>query len=667
MNYQKLPYRQKIYRGLWSEFGGLNHTMGCPEGKLYDMTNISADEYPILKNRKKRYKATEFQTLHKFTVDGQTWSVRPRAKNIISADGAWVIERIWRKENGILQECQEEPLWAVRACSYPALGNVDMDKANNGNLSDTESVQFGADTGISYSRMGPEKLELVSTGRYLFCNNGSVFRSDCLGYFDTLENAQAAVTTPKDGDVVAVNIPVSNHNNLNDEEAQTTHWIYYAFSDGKWATAGMPTKTTMRYVKRYVTFGDGTLYDEPAEANTMTLSSTCMQGLKAGDTIRVRGCQTLTKNNGWHTIREISEDRKTLRFDENIFQNGREEGVLITIECCPPVMDYICSCNNRIFGCTGDTIWACALGDPYNWWTYEGLSTDSWSVDVGSVGDFTACAAYDGDVYFFKENCFYRLYNTEQAPSKWVLSQYDYPGVKAGCHRSVAVADGAMYYLTIRGMYRFGGSVPACIQAPLGIDLPTDCVGGSDMTDYWACLRTAAGWEVFVFDTSVGAWYKHDQLQVLRFAYHDRQIIALCEKTKWVDNVQTTIWTEICLHGENSSYTAAGEDWDTKDSSLTFGVMHLYGAYKGAHANDRHLQQKLMISCFLGRGTELVVSAVFDNGHFEEIGRISEYGRKAHYIAIPPVRCDFCQIKLEADGDWWLYDISPGRLDGTEF
>ena len=74
-------------------------------------------------------------------------------------------------------------------------------------------------------------------------------------------------------------------------------------------------------------------------------------------------------------------------------------------------MDYICSFENRIYGCSSsaNTIYASALGDPTNFFDYTGISTDSYAVAVGSEGEFTGCIGYGGSVLFFKEDAIHRL------------------------------------------------------------------------------------------------------------------------------------------------------------------------------------------------------------------------------------------------------------------
>ena len=66
-----------------------------------------------------------------------------------------------------------------------------------------------------------------------------------------------------------------------------------------------------------------------------------------------------------------------------------------------PELDFLCENENRLWGCKGDTIYASKLGDPFNWNVFDGVSTDSYAVDVGSAGDFTGCFAYRGYPVFF--------------------------------------------------------------------------------------------------------------------------------------------------------------------------------------------------------------------------------------------------------------------------
>lgn len=81
--------------------------------------------------------------------------------------------------------------------------------------------------------------------------------------------------------------------------------------------------------------------------------------------------------------------------------------VSITLERRVPDLDFVTEQGNRVWGCSKkeNTIYACRLGDPTNWYSYRGIAADSYAVSVGSDGTFTGAASCMGYVLFFKENC----------------------------------------------------------------------------------------------------------------------------------------------------------------------------------------------------------------------------------------------------------------------
>ena len=94
----------------------------------------------------------------------------------------------------------------------------------------------------------------------------------------------------------------------------------------------------------------------------------------------------------------------------------------VTLKRQVPDMDYLCVNENRLWGCKGKTIFASKLGDPFNFYVFDGLPTDSWSVDDLSEGDFTGCATYLGFPIFFKERSIAKVYGTH--PSNYQLDVY---------------------------------------------------------------------------------------------------------------------------------------------------------------------------------------------------------------------------------------------------
>jgi len=88
----------------------------------------------------------------------------------------------------------------------------------------------------------------------------------------------------------------------------------------------------------------------------------------------------------------------------------------VKVERRVPELDFVTEQGNRVWGCSRkeNTIYACALGDPTNWYSYQGIAADSYAVSVGSDGAFTGAASCLGYLLFFKENCIHKLYGTKQ-------------------------------------------------------------------------------------------------------------------------------------------------------------------------------------------------------------------------------------------------------------
>jgi hypothetical protein len=73
-----------------------------------------------------------------------------------------------------------------------------------------------------------------------------------------------------------------------------------------------------------------------------------------------------------------------------------------------------------LWGCEGNTIYASALGDPFNFFKYDNLSTDSYTIQSDGAGLFTAAVAYGNCCLFFKESKCYKLYGNR--PSNFQLT-----------------------------------------------------------------------------------------------------------------------------------------------------------------------------------------------------------------------------------------------------
>ena len=184
---------------------------------------------------------------------------------------------------------------------------------------------------------------------------------------------------------------------------------------------------------------------------------------------------SISENNKSIVIRSVSDT--VLTFYNNSFTAGQSTSE-VTIEREVPDLKLICASNNRVWGCDDTTIWASALGDPYTWYNYDGLSTDSYAVAVGSDGAFTGCCAYGSNVLFWKEDVLHKVLGLQ--PSEYQIYTYTVQGPKQGCQKSLQIINEVLYYLGVEGVYAYSGGTPCLISENFGIRRFQSASAGTD-------------------------------------------------------------------------------------------------------------------------------------------------------------------------------------------
>ena len=182
-----------------------------------------------------------------------------------------------------------------------------------------------------------------------------------------------------------------------------------------------------------------------------------------------------------------------------------------------PDLDFVTENDNRVWGCSRseNTIYACKLGDPTNWFSYRGIAADSYAVNVGSDGAFTGAASCLGYVLFFKENCIHKLYGSK--PSDYQLTSVRCRGVAKNAARSLCVLNETLYYLSPDGVMAWDGSLPAKVSASLdtgGLDAVEWTASGSLDARYYLYLRQtgASAGRLLVYDAERGLWQEESPM-----------------------------------------------------------------------------------------------------------------------------------------------------------
>lgn len=413
-----------------------------------------------------------------------------------------------------------------------------------------------------------------------------------------------------------------------------------------------------------VTFVDGTLNGETAAANSLVVSSNYTidfaDFFKPGDAIYIENGPEA--NNGAHIIREI--DGRTLRFNENTFTTTTTESY-VTISRKAPTFAYMCEKGNRLWGVSNEdnTIYACKLGDPFNWHVYDGLASDSYAVAVGSKGDFTGCISYLGYPMFFKEDRIYKMYGSK--PSNFELQDHMTLGVMAGNGQSLAIAGETLFYNSRKGIMAYTGSAPRLIQAPLGGNLGDESfpvTAGSDGLKYYASTYKADTKGIYVFDTQNSMWSKqsfaHEVEQgqnVTGFAVHNG---LLCYMSG-----NALVW---CISDEKPDGNAQSETESTGypiTSYVEFADFYHYTSSNNAGTNRKYVTRLLLrVEC----ENAITVKIMYDSsGTWQNAATIPAMTKNSRICSVPIMRCDHYRIRLESSGEWKLFSIAEDYVTGS--
>ncbi|MEG1562883.1 MAG: hypothetical protein RR365_04030 [Bacteroides sp.] len=341
-----------------------------------------------------------------------------------------------------------------------------------------------------------------------------------------------------------------------------------------------------------------------------------------GDAVEISGCGSVPANNKTAIVRKITAT--TMTFYSGTLTAGSETWK-VALKRTVPNLSCICECDNRIWGAAGQTIYASALGDPKNFNVYDGLSTDSFAVAVGTDGDFTGCIAYSSSVIFWKEHCYHKIMGS--VPSDYSYNTYTVPGLQAGSEKSMVIINEVLYYKGRGGIYAFTGGTPELISENFGTRRYTDAVAGTDGESYYISVSDERGeWSLFVYDTLLGIWLREDATHASDFASLDGVLYYLDHITK-----------KVMMTGQD--YSEEGRiDWTASFAPFT------------EQAQGRKCYSKLYLRLELTDGAWMQVLISCDGEPWHKVWSTHDSAEPALTAYFRPTRCDSFRVRLAGKG-----------------
>lgn len=315
----------------------------------------------------------------------------------------------------------------------------------------------------------------------------------------------------------------------------------------------------------------------------------------------------------------------------------------VRVERHVPSLDYVCECQNRLWGCfygndgekNLNEIYCCALGDFRNWRQYLGQSTDSWTASVGSDGQWTGAVNYLGDPVFFKENIIHRV--TVSSAGAHQIHETICRGVQKGSYKSLQVVNETLYYKSRIDICAWQGGFPGTASAALGEKKYYDAVGGAFGGKYFVSMRDEDNaWHLFVYDIERGVWLREDALHAMCFAKVDDELYA--------------------IDAESGDLIAINGTTGTLESSVQWQAVSGIQYYEYP---DRKYLSRYNLRLHMEQGATLRIYLQYDSeGRWIPCGKIKKSGTGTVTLPIKPRRCDHMQMKLEGEGNVKIFSIT---------
>lgn len=236
------------------------------------------------------------------------------------------------------------------------------------------------------------------------------------------------------------------------------------------------------------------------------------EGFAKGDGVELTGF-TVEALNGYHVIQDIGED--WIKIIAAIDEDGSQTAA-VTVKRSLPECDFWTVAENRLWGCSSKNheIYASALGNPTNFYNYDGLADSAYAATIANDGDFTGAITYLGYVMFFKENSVHKVYGSK--PSNFQIVEGQLRGVARGCHRSMQIVNEVLYYKSTSGIMSFQGALPDevgdVIEGGYGV-----AEAGTVGNKYYISMEKGGKYHLFVYDAAKGVWHREDNTQARWF------------------------------------------------------------------------------------------------------------------------------------------------------
>ena len=234
-------------------------------------------------------------------------------------------------------------------------------------------------------------------------------------------------------------------------------------------------------------------------------------------------------------------------------------------------------------------------------------------------------------------------------PSDFSVYTEKVPGVRSGCHRSLAVVNNVLYYVSPSGVMGFDGSAPVKVSDKLGsLSMYAHAVGGRCGEKYYLHLRNnqyADKGRIYVLDTALGLWNAEGEDKIESMAEYGDDMLMIR-----VDGDTHDILT--VKPGTNPEGAVT---WMCETGNI------------GMESPDRKYITRLTVKLSAELGSKVRVSILYDSvGTWKQIFATEMAGVRPVTVPILPMPCDHFKLRIEGKGPCRIYNITKTMREGAE-
>lgn len=573
-------------------FKGYNHNLRAGDGEFYEMTNLSSDHFPILSPRSKR----------------GIYAHPSNPMGLVAKDDLCYVDG----GDFVIGE-DRVPM------------GFTVDKDEDGKIIPKTLISMGA-----YVIIMPDK-KYINLADFEY--NGS--RSD----YGNIENSF-------DSEMAGASFALCKKNGEEYENLVAGSYPPVITEEMMQKPATIPVWSTGKELKQY----------SVADAQWVTIPDTYIQigaaniaygighGFSVGDGVYIDGIDAEaagapTHLNGLSVIQARTEAYIVVR---GYLEKAVTQINPITVRRKMPDLDLVVEAGNRLWGCRygiqGDKIvneiYASKLGDFKNWNCFEGISTDSYAVSVGTDGQFTGAITYLGHPMFFKESCMHKVFGNY--PSNYQVQTTACRGVQSGCGRSLAIVNEVLYYKSRSGICAYDGSLPEEISAAFGNVAYRSAVAGALGNKYYISMADESErWHLFVFDTAKRMWHREDDTEAVSFCTYKGDLYYIDYADKQIKTVKGTGVLEV----------------DPVKWEAVTGII-------GTDSPDKKYISRMDVRMSLSSGSRVSFYVEYDSsGEWEYLFAMDGIKLRTFPVPIRPKRCDHLRLRIVGLGDAKIYSI----------